>query len=192
MTEKEHEQIVAFDTLFSTNHIQMLKVILPFTDHQTQKFMAVCIKFLELQYTIDFCNKHPFSLSECADQKETPDISNLCSRLLPFCNRSEKKHLEQIQTALKSLEMYREMSKTMEYMKDFMPDMGDLFQNMQAASFSDTSTPSAVSSVVTDTPSDIGSVPASGFDISNILLNMMTTEQKEMYELFKGDSPHAE
>ena len=52
MDSNEHSKVIAFDTLFCTNHIQMLKVILPYMDNQTQKSMAIYIKFLELNYTI--------------------------------------------------------------------------------------------------------------------------------------------
>ena len=54
MDSNEQNKVIAFDTLFSTNHISMLKVMLPYMENQTQKSMAVYIKFLELNYTIDF------------------------------------------------------------------------------------------------------------------------------------------
>ncbi len=37
MEQKDTSQISAFDTLFSNNHIQMLKVLLPYMDNQFQK-----------------------------------------------------------------------------------------------------------------------------------------------------------
>ena len=65
------------------------------------------------------------------------------------------------------MEMYKEMSKTMEMMKDFMPDMGnfsDLFSG-----------------------GDSSCQGSGGPDIMNILMNMMTPEQKEMFNLFGGN-----
>ena len=41
MEMKEHNKIAAFDTLFSTNHTQMLKIILPHLDYRMQKSMAI-------------------------------------------------------------------------------------------------------------------------------------------------------
>ena len=61
------------------------------------------------------------------------------------------------------MEMYKEMSKTMEMMKDFMPDMGnfsDLFSG-----------------------GDSSGQEKGGPDVMNILMNMMTPEQKEMFNL---------
>lgn len=175
MSCKEHEKIIAFDTLFSTNHTQMLKIILPFMDNQMQKHLAIYIKFLELSYTIEFLKKHPFQLCGCTKQESFSDFPRLCGELLPFCSDKEKKQIEQMRGVFQSMEMYREMSKTMEAMKDFMPDMSDLFQNMQAAGSPQPSV-----------------APAPGFDIQSMLMNMMTPEQKEMYEMFKGENNNAE
>lgn len=183
MASKEHEKIIAFDTLFSTNHTQMLKILLPFMDNQTKKHLAIYIKFLELSYTINYLKKHPLELLGCADHESSFDFPGLCGQLLPFCNDKEKKQIEQMRGIFQSMEMYREMSKTMEAMKDIMPDMGDLFQNMQAASFQ-----GAPDSTIANT----SGMPASGFPITDILMNMMTPEQKEMYEMFKGDAKNAE
>lgn len=74
----------------------MLKVLLPYADHQTQKTLAVYIKFLELNYTLDFYRKHPFPLCGCVQQEEKPDIGCLCEELLPFCTEAEKQKLLQI------------------------------------------------------------------------------------------------
>ncbi|MBQ8596532.1 MAG: hypothetical protein IJ409_01960 [Lachnospiraceae bacterium] len=217
MSCKEHEKIIAFDTLFSTNHTQMLKIILPFMDNQMQKHLAIYIKFLELSYTIEFLKKHPFQLCGCTKQESFSEFPKLCGELLPFCSDKEKKQIEQMRGIFQSMEMYREMSQTMEAMKDFMPDMGDLFQNMQAASFPDFNAfgASSPSNTVPDTVSSDSAAPdaasgtpekenvsqatgspqpsaASGFDITSMLMNMMTPEQKEMYEMFKGENNNAE
>lgn len=167
MACNEHEKIIAFDTLFSTNQTQMLKIILPFMDNQMQKHLAIYIKLLELRYTIDFLKKHPFQLCGCTKQESFSEFPKLCDELLPFCGDKEKKQLEQMRGIIHSMEMYREMSKTMEAMKDFMPDMG-IFSSLYDSS------PSSAS-------------PTAGLDLTNMLMNMMTPEQKEMYEMFKGD-----
>lgn len=161
MDKNRSSKVVAFDTLFSTNHIQMLKVLLPYADHQTQKTLAVYIKFLELNYTLDFYRKHPFPLCGCVQQEETPDIGCLCEELLPFCTEAEKQKLLQIKNIFQSMEMYREMSKTMDLMKDFMPPPG----------------------AESGDGADAGS-----FDVMNVLMNMLSPEQKQMFELFGGNS----
>lgn len=162
MEPTDQNKVAAFDTLFSTNHIQMLKVILPYMDNQTQKSMAVYIKFLELNYTIEFYKKNPCPLCGCMEKGGAFDIQKLCAELLPYCTDEERKKIEQIRNLLQSMEMYKEMSKTMEMMKDFMPDM----------------TSSAESS---------GQADENGFDMMGMLMNMLTPEQKQMFEMFGGN-----
>lgn len=162
MDKADHNKVAAFDTLFSTNHIQMLKVILPYMDNQTQKSMAVYIKFLELNYTIEFYKKNPYPLCGCMEKETSPDIQKMCTELLPYCTDEERKKIEQIRNLLQGMEMYKEMSKTMEMMKDFMPDM----------------TSDAGNSEQTE---------GNGFDIMGMLMNMLSPEQKQMFEMFGGN-----
>lgn len=167
MDSNEQNKVIAFDTLFSTNHIAMLKIMLPYMDNQAQKSLAVYIKFLELNYTLDFYKKHPYPVCGCMEMEASPDFISLCNELIPYCTDEEKKNLEQIRNIFQSMEMYKEMSKTMEMMKDFMPDMGN---------FSDLFSGGASSGQGTGSP-----------DIMNLLMNMMTPEQKEMFNLFGGN-----
>ncbi|MGN0376578.1 MAG: hypothetical protein ACI4ED_02980 [Suilimivivens sp.] len=167
MDSNEQNKVIAFDTLFSTNHIAMLKIMLPYMDNQTQKSLAVYIKLMELNYTLDFYKKHPYPVCGCMEKEASPDLLKLCEELLPYCTEDEKKQIEQIRNIFQSMEMYKEMSKTMELMKDFMPDMG---------SFGDLFSGKNSSGQNSGTP-----------DIMNMLMNMMTPEQKEMFNLFGGN-----
>lgn len=212
MDSNEHNKVIAFDTLFCTNHIQMLKIILSYMDNQTQKSMAIYIKFLELNYTIDYFKKHPHPLCGCAPKEPSFDIFKMCTELLPFCTEGERRQIEQIKGIFQSIEMYKEMSKTMDMMKDFMPDMaefmGDSSMNNPFSAFfggngfdgSDSSDGSKDFSSDDDskTVSDDGgndthdnnddpSQETGGFNMMNMLMNMLTPEQKQMYEMFGGN-----
>ena len=184
MDSDEHNKVIAFDTLFCTNHIQMLKIMLPYMDNQTQKSLAIYIKFLELNYTLEYFRKHPYPLCGCLEREEAPDLFQMCSELLPYCTESEKAQLEQIKNISRSVEMYKEMSQTMEMMKEFMPD---------AASFMDFSPMD--SGGKDDASEKEGKGQSQGgpgnFDMMNMLMNMLTPEQRQMYEMFGGNQ-HAE
>ncbi len=162
MDTTDQNKVAAFDTLFSNNHIQMLIVILPYMDNQTQKSMAVYIKFLELNYTIDFYKKNPYPLCGCMEKETSFDLHKMCSELLPYCTDEERKKVEQIRSMMQSMEMYKEMSKTMEMMKDFMPDMASFTGNPEQTK-------------------------ENGFDMMGMLMNMLTPEQKQMFEMFGGN-----
>lgn len=178
MDSSEQNKITAFDTLFSTNHIQMLKIILSYTDNQMQKSLAVYIKFLELNYTIDFYKRNPYPLCGCTKQETSFDIFKMCGELLPYCTEKEKKQIEQIRNIFQSMEMYKEMSKTMEIMKDFMPDMGNMFQTDYDTNQKNDS-------------SHESNQGSGNFDMMNMLMNMLSPEQKEMFEMLGGDT-HAD
>ena len=133
--------------------------------------MAIYIKFLELNYTIEYFKKHPYPLCGCMEKESSPDIFKMCTELLPYCTESEQKQIEKIRGIIQGMEMYKEMSKTMDMMKDFMPDMSSFGGDFSVDS-SDSSS---------ENPSP------GGFDMMNMLMNMLTPEQKQMYEMFGGN-----
>ncbi len=201
MDSNEHNKVIAFDTLFCTNHIQMLKVMLPYMDNQTQKSMAIYIKFLELNYTIDYFKKHPYPLCGCVEKAPSPDVLKICTELLPYCNENERKQLEQIRNLIQGMEMYKEMSKTIEIMKDFMPEM-TAFNNEgpdESSSASDggdglthqadglTEQADDPSKQDEDPQTDGTSGQRGSFDMMGMLMNMLTPEQRQMYEMFGGN-----
>ena len=183
MDSDEHNKVIAFDTLFCTNHIQMLKVMLPYMDNQTQKSMAIYIKFLELNYTLEYFRKHPYPLCGCMEREGQPDFSRMCTELLPYCTESEKTQLEQIQSFLRSMEMYKEMSQTMEMMKDFMPDAASFMNSPFMGGGED----AQGSSGCGGGESSDSTKSSDGFDMMNMLMNMLTPEQRQMYEMFGGN-----
>lgn len=118
--QKDADKVLAFDTLFTTNHIKMLKVLLFYFDSSTQKMLAVFIRFLELQYTISYFQKHPAPFPG-KSQKE-PDIQELCGKLRPYCAPDEQKKLDQLLQMQQSMENFRQISQTMEMVKELFPD----------------------------------------------------------------------
>ena len=113
------------------------------------------------------------------EKEGSPDLPKLCAELLPYCTEEEKKQLEQLRGIFQSMEMYREMSKTMDMMKDIMPDMSSFFQ-----SSNDASDPGGDAANAFSSASGTGGGP----DIINMLMNMLTPEQREMFHLFGGNN----
>ena len=114
------DKVLAFDTLFTTNHIKMLKVLLFYFDPSTQKMLAVFIKFLELQHTIAYFQKHPASFPARGQKK--PDMQELCTALRPYCAPDEQRKLNQILQMQKTMENFQQITQTMEMMKELFPD----------------------------------------------------------------------
>ncbi len=173
MAEKKEDasNVMAFDALYTTNQIQKLKVLLPYIEPSMQKHLAVYIKYMEFQYTLNYTKRHPTTLSGCGlSQPEKPDLRKLCKELSIYSTPEEIRQLEQIQNLLQTFETVQEMTQTMNAMKEIFPDLS---MDGLAGQFSGSS--------------DDSQNAAS--PMMDMLMSMLTPEQREMYEMFeKGAS----
>ena len=176
---EDTSNVMAFDALYTNNQIQKLKVLLPYIDQSMQKHMTIYIKYLELKYTIELFKRHPFHIHSTCEKQGTPDLKKICRELRPYCTESENRQLEQMVSIFRTMEMYQEMSQTMNAMQEMFPDMGmgtsgeDLFGN---------GNPFSMFMNHPDGSGDTGE----GSTIENILMGMLTPEQKAMYETFNN------
>ena len=102
--KKTTDKIQVFDSIYTTNHIQMYKLLLPYFQPQMQKKLAIYIKLSELQYTLSYFHTHPYA---CQPKQPVPDTECLCKELLPYCTPDENA---------------KEMMETMEMIKEMCPD----------------------------------------------------------------------
>ena len=164
--ENNHEEaanVMAFDALYTTNQIQKLKVLLPYIEPSMQKNMAVYIKYMELQYTMRYVRKHPFQISGCSiSSDQRPDLQSLCLQLSLYSSPEEIKQLEQFRSMIQTMETVQEMSQTFSALKEIFPDM-------------------SASSPFGEASDDSGG----SFSMMDMLTNMLTPEQKEMFEMFQ-------
>lgn len=119
--EHEHDKVLAFDTLFTTNHIQMMKIIMPFLDASKQKYIAIYIKYMELQYTISYFQKNPsppFPLRHDSGQ----DSQQICREIMPYCSPEEKKKMEQVENLFSTMKNYQEIMEMFTMMKEIFPE----------------------------------------------------------------------
>lgn len=154
----ESSNVMAFDALYTNNQIQKMKVLLPYIDPAMQKNMAIYIKYMELRYTMDFFKKHPFHIRAASMDAEKPDLKKLCKELKPYCTEGEVKQLEQMESIFQTMEMYQEMSQTVSTMQEMFPDMG---------------------TANADNPSSAS--------MEDMLMGMLSPEQKAMFEAFSND-----
>lgn len=155
--KEDSSGVMAFDALYTNNQIQKLKVLLPYIEPSMQKNMAVYIKYMELKYTMDFFRKHPFHICASSDNYPQPDLPKICRELKPYCTESEVRQLEQMESMFQTMEMYQEMNQTISAMQDIFPDMGDK-----------------------------DSESSSGLSMEELLMGMLSPEQKAMYETFQS------
>lgn len=178
MDHSVQDKVAVFDTLFTTNQIRKLKVLISFVDHRWQRHLAVYIKYLELQYVLSNSRHFPFRLKYGHDKDEKGDFQSLITALIPYSNERDRKQLEQFAGMFQTMEMFQQLAPMMDLMKNIMPDMADSGGMMGALS------------------SMFGNMNAGGKNqdsagnedmMMNMLMGMMTAEQKEMYEKFYGE-----
>lgn len=124
---KGSDSVLAFDTLFTTNHIQIMKTLLPYLDETLQKHLAILIKYMELQYTISYFKKHKISFGGRHSEKKEPDLTELYPRIQSFLTEEERARTQQIMNMLsmmQNLGQMQEMMNMMSAMNDADSDAG--------------------------------------------------------------------
>lgn len=141
MEEKGRETITAFDTVLTTNRIQMMKVFLSYLAPELQSGLAVYIKFSELQYVMQLARQFPgrpmlhnrgtvLSFKSLMDGslfgKDQTGVLELLDELLPFSSPKERSRIQNLKNMMISLSRMREMMDMMDMMKELFPEgMGD-------------------------------------------------------------------
>lgn len=128
MEEKGTSPVTAFDSLFTTNKIQMLKVLLAWIPPSQQGMFAVYIKFLELQHTLSLL-QHPEKLLTnsrhlSADffSGDNSDTIELLDELLPYSSQTERIRIDNMKNMLQNMGRMKEMMEMAEMMKEMFPD----------------------------------------------------------------------
>lgn len=116
---EKKDRIRAFDALFTTNHIQIYKLLLPYLDQSLQRQLAVYIKYLEFQYTADYFKNHPFGYMP---REYLSDATQLYHDILPYCSYSERKKAEQLIELFSTIKNAEEMMETVNMMKELFPE----------------------------------------------------------------------
>lgn len=166
---KVSEKIYAFDSLYTTNHIQMLKVLLPCLNPSLQRTLTLYIKFLELFYAINFLNAHPYAIKGCVFDHSSFDLDTFTKDIEPYMSSSEAKTFQQIRQSVQTAKQFEKMQQKMETLKDILPEgfdignlssFGNMFSNMD-------------SSFINKNPST-----------STMMENLFSEKQKDLYEKF--------
>ncbi len=149
MEPKCPDRVLAFDSLFTTNHIQMLKLLVGYMEPTLQGNLAVYIKFLELKHTMKLTKEHPFLCispdSNCDPMNAQPDktakLSALLDDLLLFCAPSERTQLQNMKNMFQTMANMQEMMEMMELLKEMSPELFEGGMNFAKNSDSPGGTP---------------------------------------------------
>ncbi len=205
----KNEQIYAFDSLYTTNHIQMLKILLPCLNPPLQKNLALYIKFLELRYTISFLSTHPYVISGCGFDKEHGGQEIPIDALFPYLTPQEAESFRQLQKSMDMMKQFSNIQKNMEALKGILPegmDLDTLFQSMMNGGGVSGENPDKTHDTAAADSADTSDGGHQGTSSENqpfssgtdnilqkvmqkapsgdVLKNMMSDSQKELYEKF--------
>ena len=117
MDKHDTDSITAFDTLYTTNQIQMLKVIFPYLQPTMQSRIAIYIKFHELLVSLRY-SKERFSRSSIFPTKKDMDISNLVNELSPYISDNQKDMLQKFCEMQGMMENFQQISQLMQMMEN--------------------------------------------------------------------------
>lgn len=111
MEKKSTTPLSPFDELTIPSELQLLKLILPYTPVTNQKMLGILIKFLELEYTIDFFQHCNLKLhSQTTDAPVS--FSNIISEIAPYLSKRDSQMLASVQNILNILEMMQTFQDT--------------------------------------------------------------------------------
>ena len=122
MSDRIQDKVTAFDTLFTTNYIQKLKILMPYFDPSMQKNIAVYIKYLELQYTLNFFRHHPSANVSLLSHESSMNYGKLFGEMIPYCTESERSQMENMQNMFRTFEQYKEMMEMIQMMQEMFPE----------------------------------------------------------------------
>lgn len=129
MEEQGSKTIAAFDSLFTTNRIQMLKILLPRLHPRQQGGFAIYIKLLELQYAFSFLRLHPdiqlfgdVRPSAGFSQEEGEDTISLLDDLIPFSGPMEQARIQNMKSMIANFKKMKEMMSMIQMMQELFPE----------------------------------------------------------------------
>ena len=154
------EAILAFDTLYTTNHMKILKLLLPYLEPEHQKKLAIFIKWQELMFTLNFFKQYSASLySSDFKKRKKLELNTLLPLLIPYCSESEKSIISQFSQIQNMMHMMEEMQQYMPMIQQFMSSMSG--EN-----------------------SPEGMFDSNDNNMMDMLKNMMSEEQQAMFSMF--------
>lgn len=107
-----------FDQYISNSSIQMVKLLIPFLPPQSQRMMAVYVKFLEFQHTFTFFRY----MKQKANSPE-----DMFDSLKPYMSSSDLESFDQMSNMMNMMHMMQEMQNMSDMDFDPMSMMTEMF-----------------------------------------------------------------
>lgn len=178
MEKHDKDFLQTFDALYTTNQIQIMKILLPYCNPDSRRGLAVMIKFMEFDYTLRLTRTHPESFQEEA----LPfSLSDICDKVKNYCSPQVRSMLEQFQSIQNAMQMYEEMKQYM-----------DLFQGMSTNDADGAAGAAEGNDSAPESGKDgekAGNSPfsAGGMNPMDMIMGMLSPDQQSMFQMFQSD-----
>lgn len=111
MAQKQTIPMTPFDSLISSEQLQMMKLLLPYMPPGTQKFFAFYVKFLELQHTVRFFQNFHTDYIGLGLSESPPSPLDLFRDIQPYMSPKDSESLSQLLNLLEMLKSIQSMSE---------------------------------------------------------------------------------
>lgn len=130
----DNDYVLAFDHFYTTNHIQILKSLIPFIEGEQSSMLPVIIKYMELQYTLSLIQKGNkptgeagiYACSKGQGEKDAKGLENNIEQIYNAVHRylapNEEKEFSQLLSAMRTMKNMREMQQMLEMLQSLNPD----------------------------------------------------------------------
>lgn len=122
--DNENDYTLVFDHFYTTNHIQILKSLLPFFHTGLFSYLPVLIKYLELQHTLELTKKRmqPLNHGIYAASNQSHDLDEIYKTIKKYLTPEEEKNIHQFLDMMHTMENVKEMQKMMEFFQNMTGD----------------------------------------------------------------------
>lgn len=118
MEDTGNDFVLAFDHFYTTNHIQIIKALLPYIDNDKTSYLPAIIKYLELKYTLSIIKQgqKPISQIKCASKNTTEeiDLEQIYNSIKNYLSADENNSIKQILNLFQTIKNMKEMQQLME------------------------------------------------------------------------------
>lgn len=133
-----------FDNLVSPFSLDIMKLMIPYTNPSNQKMFAIFIKMQELQETIRYFKEFPTKMHSCDLDRNAFDSTTIISEIKPYLPDENASMIDTFLSIQSMMEMMKVMQETtsdeessdfsMDFLKSMLPPeqqgMMDMFQQM--------------------------------------------------------------
>lgn len=119
MNRSDSDKLTPFDRLISSRQLQMIKLLIPYTPKKSQRMLAICTKFLELNYTIQFFQNYPTDIHTQAFEKSNFSAFDMLDELRPYLPEEEQNMMDSLLNMFNIMEMMSAMQNMTGGMQEF-------------------------------------------------------------------------